>query len=129
MAPDPNAPVLQNPALSYEPTAERVSQEDAKKQKKNVLPVLLIFALIFIVVFMMLLRTVAPNQTAGPAAPTPTTQIFPTPAPVLSAIATTSAFMAFDEDVASLSAIVNAFSFDDTTLVAPVVDTDLGIGH
>lgn len=57
---------------------------------------------------------------------TPTSVPTSTPSRHLSAIATTSAFRAFSENVASLSATINAFTLQDGSFTPPALDLDIG---
>lgn len=64
-------------------------------------------------------------EAAVPIAVTPTEVPSPTPQANLSRISTTSAFLSYSEDVASFSAILNAFALQDATLVPPILDIEL----
>ena len=64
-----------------------------------------------------------PNQVEAPI-------LSPTPTPVRSAspVATTSAFLALEQSVASLATALGATSGDDPTLTPPIIELDLGLG-
>lgn len=67
----------------------------------------------------------APQTPA--AAPTPIVVITPTPILAPSRISSSSAFIAFQNAVASLSGKINSFTILDSTLTPPILNTDLGL--
>ncbi|MEK7532813.1 MAG: hypothetical protein AAB542_00060 [Patescibacteria group bacterium] len=71
------------------------------------------------------IRSSKPPEEVAPVEVTPTAVPSPTPPPNLSRISTTSAFRSYSEDVASFSAILNAFALQDATLVPPILDIEL----
>lgn len=73
------------------------------------------------------LRSSTPPKEEVPVAVTPTTLPSPTPPPNLSRLSTTSAFMRYSDEVASFSAILNAFRLQDATLVPPILDIELDL--
>lgn len=79
-----------------------------------------------VLIFYMLNRRNSNETTPVPVATTPTPLATATPVQQVSAIATTSAFITFAENVASLSATVNAFSLQDGALSPPTLDLEIG---
>lgn len=61
--------------------------------------------------------------------PTPLALATPTPMRKFTQIASTSAFISFQASVASLSADINGFILQDSTLTPPVIDGDLGLSQ
>lgn len=72
-------------------------------------------------------RTAMQQSAAPVASVTPTAMPTPVPPQTVSRIATTSAFAAFHDEVASLSAIIKEFTLQDASLVPPVFDVELGL--
>lgn len=67
------------------------------------------------------------GEQAPPSAVVPITVPSPTPTPNVSRIATTAAFAAFREEVASFSATIRVFNLEDSTLAPPMLDLELGL--
>lgn len=86
--------------------------------------VLLLAILVVTALYIWSLRSTPVTQAPEP---TPIPAATPTPMRVLSKVATTSAFAIFENSVASLSATLNAFNFQDGTLTPPVLELDLGL--
>lgn len=63
-----------------------------------------------------------PSQTEAPAR-TPS----PTPIRNVSPVATTSAFLALEQSISTLSANIAATNADDPTLTPPIIELDLGL--
>lgn len=77
----------------------------------------------------MLLTWSSFQQNEGfPTLPTPTPTTIPTPTPIraLSALASGSAFLSLEANVASLSTLLRNFVTDDPSLSPPVLDLPLG---
>ncbi len=125
-APEPTPTVQPSlSSLTTPPTAP------PKAKKGNVLYIV-VGAILFvgIAVFGLLYaQSAAPTTSAPPVAVTPTQIPTPTPPPNVSRIATTTAFMAFKEEIASFSATLNSFSLQDSTLAPPILDLELNLSN
>jgi len=84
---------------------------------------------IFIIIVVSFIALQSNKQTTpeSVAGPTPYEIITPTPRRTLSRVASTSEFMQFHTEVASLSGALQSFNFQDATLVPPVFDTTIEI--
>ena len=82
-----------------------------------------------LIVSMLYLRSSSPEKTEPVATVSPTAIPTPTPPPNISRLASTSAFIAFSEEIASFSAVLDTFTLQDSTLAPPIMDTDLGLSN
>ncbi len=116
--PPPVVPMVQPP---------QSAPAQSTRSNRMVLIVAAVLALgILIFGFLYLKSSTQPKE--APMTPIiPTTVPSPTPQPNLSRISTTSAFMGYSEEVASFSAILNAFSLQDGTLIPPILDIELDL--
>lgn len=80
------------------------------------------------VVYLLASRSASPEAPDQPAAQ-PTPLATATPVQQVSAISTSSAFLTFTENIASLSAKVNAFSIQDGALTPPALDLEIGFSR
>lgn len=94
---------------------------------KSILIGAMIFLFLFIVVFIFYMRTAREQQQVVQVTPTPTIILTPTPPQKLSAIASTSAFAAFQDSVASYSSKITSFTMQDGTLTPPIFELNLGL--
>jgi hypothetical protein len=129
--PTQSAPqITPNPAVPSQPTPEAAAPPSTPKgpiSSKLLLVVGSVFVLgIFIFGFLYVQSMRPATQEPAPAI-TPTEAPTPTPPPNLSRVATTSAFGAFGEEIASYAATLDAFSLQDSTLSPPILDLELGL--
>jgi len=90
----------------------------------TILIVLGVVVLVLSIVAFRSFTSQKPPETPQPT-PTPSIVVTPTPPQNLSRIASTSAFLEFGGEVASLSAVLNAFVLQDATLAPPILETDI----
>lgn len=126
------APSQPAPAPVAQPSLSSLATPPATPPKaKSVNPLYLVIGAVLcvgIVVFGILYaRSTTPTTSAPPVAVTPTEIPTPTPPPNVSQIATTTAFIAFKEEIASFSATLNTFSLLDSTLAPPILDLELNL--
>lgn len=74
-------------------------------------------------------RSSVPVKEEAPVAVTPTALPTPTPPPNLSRMATTSAFAAYSQEIASFSATLDSFTLQDSTLAPPILDLELNLSN
>lgn len=106
---------------------ESVTQENLQKQHNKLILILGIALLLSIIAIGILsMQRVKPDAVVL-SNPTPIEMSTPTPTPNVSNIATTSAFAAYSQEIASFSATINTFSLQDSTLAPPILDLNLGL--
>jgi len=121
-APQPQEPVPQTaPAPQPEPPVPAPRSGPPKKVLIGGV------ALLILMCCLAALYALSANRAPQNEAPEPTPPILPTATPIraLSSVASTSSFMKFEGDVASLSGQVNGFTVQDSRLTAPVVEFDM----
>jgi len=99
---------------------------------KRPVPVWLIGLVAIVLGSAVLFAITQPLRTAKPVTPSDkTNQTAPTPTPIrnLSTIATQSAFVTFDQSVASLSGVIRAYNIQDPSLSPPVLSLPLGFAQ
>lgn len=122
--PTPLAPTTPAQNASVLPTAE----EPVKQRKPFLVTVMLALMVIFLGTAALLgLRqfTRPEPETMTPSTTLPAATV--TPLHSLSAIASTSAFLSFEQAVASLSAAIETVNLNDPSLSPPVVELSLGL--
>jgi hypothetical protein len=104
----------------------------APKPTKPLLPTWLIAAVVVVVGSIAVLWAVGVFSRGEQLTPT-TAELVPTPTPTPirtpSALATQSAFLAFEEAVASLSAHIQALPVSDPSLAPPTIELELGFNQ
>lgn len=83
-------------------------------------------ALLLVLGIVVLFKKTQTTSVTPEVKTTPTSVPTSTPSQHVSAIATTSAFRAFSENVASLSATINAFTLQDGAFTPPALDLEIG---
>lgn len=129
--PDSSAPMEHN-APDITPVAPPDTAPQIQTEAKRILPkniyiaggVLLVAILITAILY---IKSTLQAPAAPVAVPTPIIVITPTPMRMPSRIASSSAFVTYQNAVASLSGTINAFTILDSTLTPPVLNTDLGL--
>lgn len=114
-------------ALSATPTPPPVAT--SKPPRNNKLYILIggVLCLAILITGVLYARSTVPTTEEVPVAVTPTVLPTPTPPPNLSRIASTSAFGAFVQEIASFSATLESFTLQDSTLAPPILDLELNL--
>ncbi len=129
VAPEPAAPPTPAPMVTPPPPAPAPQKKPALQLKDpRVIIAIVLGAGILLFGFLYVRSTMQPAEAPAPQV-TPTVQPTPTPPLHLSGIASTSAFFKYSEDVASFSAILNAFNLQDATLAPPILDTEIDLSE
>lgn len=117
------------PTVPPEPAPAPMPQAGANLPKKPLVPMWVLALLVVLAGTLAVLaatgvfsRQQTAVETPSEAPPTPT----PTPVRALSAIASQSAFLALEAQVASLSTNIQALPAQDPSLSPPVLDLELG---
>lgn len=113
------------PGIAPPPTGK--TPKPAASSGKTVMIVAGLLAVGILISGFLYLRSTTPPKEEAVVPATPTIVPTPTQQPNLSRISTTSAFMRYSEEVASFSAVLNAFSLQDSTLVPPILDIELDL--
>ena len=129
LAPEPAAPPTPAPVVAPPPSAPTPQKKPTLQLKDPKVIIAIVLGVgILLFGFFYVRSTMQPDETPV-AQVTPTINPTPTPALNLSGIASTSAFLKFSEDVASFSAILNAFNLQDATLTPPILDTEIDLSE
>lgn len=136
----PQATPVTSPPVATPPVAEPVAtvtpsappplpMAASKPPRNNSLYILIggVLCLAILITGVLYARSVAPATQEVPVATTPTVLPTPTPPPNLSRIASTSAFGAFVQEIASFSATLESFTLQDSTLAPPILDLELNL--
>lgn len=130
LAPEPAAPPPPAPVAAPPPPSAPVPQKKPALQLKDPKVIIGIVLGVGILLFGFLyVRSTMQPAEVPVAQVTPTINPTPTPPLNLSGIASTSAFLKYSEDVASFSAILNAFNLQDATLAPPILDTEIDLSE
>lgn len=119
-------PVPQTPPVPA-PTQEHTPPNTPAKINKRYLIIGILLLLGVIVFGVLYAGSITPAKEEVPATATPAVILTPTPPPNISRIATTSAFTAFSQEIASFSAMLESFTFQDSTLAPPILDLELNL--
>lgn len=127
----PNTPVL--PPVVTPPPANMPQQQPVSPPSSAFPPQVIVIgiaAVVFIILGVIGLTAFKPQKIVVTPTPTPSTPIAtPTPARTLSPLATQSAFLLFEQSVASLSAGIAAYNVQDQSLTPPVLVLPLGFSQ
>lgn len=118
-------PVSQTPLIST--PAQTPPQQKPQQMNKLFLIIGTLLCLGVVVVGLLYARSITPAKEEAQVEVTPTVIPTPTPPPNISRIATTSAFAAFSQEIASFSAILESFTLQDSTLAPPILDLELNL--
>ncbi len=127
--PIPTVPTTQ-PEETFQPVIQpSVEKPYTEKPKSKLMPILMGIAVVLLggIYGLLISRIQKPTETQPAATPTPVAEPSITTMQPLSAVATTSAFIALENSVASLSSAINALNVSDTTLNPPTLDLPLGL--
>ncbi len=124
------APNQPDSAPTQPAIAPEVSQTPEPKAPLSQKTIIIIGGLLTLAIIVFGFLYIQSSKQA-PVEPEPmaTPTIVPTPTPPrnLSRIATTSAFAAFGQEIASFAATLDTFSLQDSTLAPPSLDLELGL--
>lgn len=123
-------PVTPSPVVQQPPAAPPAAPAvPPTKQKMNTMYLIIagILCVGILITSMLYLRTTTKPTQVQPVSATPTISPTPTPPPNISKIATTSAFAAYSQEIASFSATLDSFTLQDSSLTPPLMATDLGL--
>lgn len=123
----PVAPMPMQQPPSPAPAAVPPPAPGKPKMNSTHLVIAGVLCLGILITSMLYLRTSAKPAPVQTISVTPTMSPTPTPPPHISKIATTSAFAAYSQEVASFSATLDSFTLQDSSLTPPLMDTDLGL--
>jgi len=106
-----------------------VEKPYTEKPKSKLVPILLGIAVVLLggIYGLLVSQIQKPDKTQPAVTPTPVAEPSIATTQPLSGIATSSAFMALEQSVASLSSAINALNVSDTTLNPPALDLPLGL--
>lgn len=124
-------PPPQTPAPQPVPQPQSTTPPPTHKQSSSTLYLIIagVLCLGILITSMLYLRTSTKPAEVPIVAVTPTVMPTPTPPPNISRIASTSAFAAYAQEIASFSAVLDAFTLQDSTLAPPIMDTDLELSN
>lgn len=109
-------------------TTQSAPQKQNFTSKRLLLIVTVLLGSALVVVTILYMRSLQSKEEPL-FTPTPTAPPTPTPTPNVSRIATTSAFAAYSEEIASFSATLNSFTLQDSTLAPPILDLNIGLNE
>lgn len=121
-------PVITTPPIDAPTSALLPSRE---KPKDTVSSIIIAVIVILLGILAVMGYTEWTSRQQVVAIPTPIPTLTPTPTPIrrLSEVATQSAFLSLDSNVASLSTAISEYSVQDPSLSPPVLTLPLGFSQ